>query len=103
MFFYELPELFFQVRPAVAQEGDAVRGDVRGGPPLAPAGIYLAAIDSVPFEQFTALGDLDAFGAWVAGDAVPPGLSSVVYTLRAYATGFDGRLAESTDVQLTFE
>ncbi|MBL8843681.1 MAG: hypothetical protein JNL90_19320 [Planctomycetes bacterium] len=39
----------------------------------------------------------------VTSIVTPDGLTGLTYSLRAYSVGFDGKLAQSTDVELTFQ
>jgi len=100
---FDLPSLFLEVAPRHAPAGASVRGDVRGAPAAAFVGILVVEIDSVPFEEFISLGVTDVFGDYLDWSIVPPGLSGTSWKLRAYADGFDGHTAASSDVTLTFE
>ncbi|MBL8843691.1 MAG: hypothetical protein JNL90_19370 [Planctomycetes bacterium] len=100
---FALPSLFLELAPQRVAEGERVIGHVRGAPAGAFAGIYLEAIDGVPFEQFLDFGFCDATGVFRDSSVVPPGMSGLDWTLRGYAIGFDGALATSSAEALHFE
>jgi len=100
---FDLGDLFLDVQPSSVAPGETVTAAVRGGPAGSFAGIYVARIDDLSFDQFILFGFLDSFGEWTSSDVTPPGLSGMSYAMRAYAVGFDGRLAQSTDHVLVFE
>lgn len=98
----ELEEMYLAIDPLSANEGDRVTATISGAPG-AEWGIYLAAVDGVPFDQFTALGTLDFDGLRSTWEFVPSGLEGLHYTLRAYSLSSAGRLIESRDWMLAFE
>lgn len=91
------------VEPAAPAPADPITAFVRGGPPASFAGIYVARIDDLSFDRFLLFGALDTFGEWAVADVTPDGLTGLTYSLRAYSVGFDGKLAKSTEVELTFQ
>ncbi len=100
---WSLPSLFLELVPQSVAVGERVIGQVRGAPAGAFAGIYLEAIDAVPFEQFLDFGFCDTLGTFRDSSVVPPGMSGLCWSLRGYATGFDGTLVESSAEELQFE
>ncbi len=99
----ELDDLYLQVSPPSAAPGMTASATLRGGPNGAFSGLFLAAIDGVPFNQFFDFGFLDVEGSWSTSAVIPPGLSGVTYTLRGYAIGFGGHTADSQDQTFYFE
>lgn len=96
-------DLFLAIDPDHARKDDLVTATLRGGSPGADCGLYLDELDDFPLQEFLGFGVLDSQGSWSIGAVVPPGLAGTSYRLRAYAAGFDGRLAESSDETLWFQ
>lgn len=98
-----LSDLFLEIDPSIATDGQTVFGYTRGGKAGAFAGLYVVAVDGVPVDQFGAFGFLASFGEWTTSNVVPPGLSGTVFALRSYTIGVDGRLSVSTCETLTIQ
>jgi len=96
-----LSDLFLELAPPLAAEGETVFAFTRGGKPAALTGLYLVAVDGVAVDQFGAFGFLDSFGEWTTSDVIPTGFSGTEFTLRSYAVGVDGKLSYSTRETLT--
>lgn len=99
----EIADLYLDFLPSSAPPDTDVTIDVRGGPAHSFAGLLLAEVDGVPFDTFVAFGCLDPLGQWTFVERVPWGLEGLEFTLRAYAVGFDGKLASSVDEDFTVE
>lgn len=96
-------ELSLQVTPSLAPLGAAVSADTRGGRPSFPTALELVSYGGSPVGTFIEISALDTMGAHSIGGIVPPGLAGITMELRAWAIGFDGRLASSSVQALTFE
>jgi hypothetical protein len=91
----EMPELFFEVEPPIAQPGDFVEATARGGVPPIPVVLELVAMDGVAVGSLVDSGTFDAAGEWAVSDVVPPGLSGHLLELRAWALDAFGKLDAS--------
>lgn len=98
-----LPALSLQFEPERGRADELVTVALRGGPPGAPAGLYLVAVDGASVGIFAAFVTLDGEGAFVESVAVPAGLAGREFRFRGYAIGFDGALAVSSDATFTVE
>ena len=100
---HKLDDLYLQFNPPSAAANDTVFGKVRGGPSGALFALLLEDVNGTPVSIVILQSTLDAVGAFTTSGVVPPGLSGSVYTLRAYAIGFNGKLVDSLPRTLTFE
>lgn len=96
-------ELSLQVTPPLAPVGTTVVADTRGGRPNFPTALELVSYGGSPVGAFIEISALDGSGAHSISGVVPPGLAGLTLELRAWAIGFDGRLANSSLQALTFE
>ncbi len=100
---HKFDDLYLQITPPSAAAGVTVFGKVRGGPNGALFVLLLEDVNGIPVSQLIVASTLDATGAFTASGVVPAGFSGDVYTLRAYAIGFNGKLVDSLPRTLTFE
>lgn len=99
----EWDDLYLQLDPTHAPAGATVTASVRGGPAGRLAGLFLESIDGLPVGLFLALDLLDAEGNFTSSVVLPPGLAGSSWTLRGFAIGFDGKLADSQPQEFEFD
>lgn len=102
-FLVQLDDLPLQIDPAVAFAGDTVTASVRGGRTANVVALQLLAVNGLPNGSLIDLGAFDVVGEFHSVDVVPPGLAGFTYTLRAYAIGWNGKIASSLDQELEFQ
>ncbi|MSP15234.1 MAG: hypothetical protein EXR73_01250 [Myxococcales bacterium] len=99
----KLDDLYLQITPEIALDTATVSAIVRGGPSGAAFCLVLEEIDGTVVNTLLALAVPDANGADATSDTVPPGMAGIVWGLRSFAIGFDGKVVDTALETLTFE
>ncbi|MFO0980807.1 MAG: VCBS repeat-containing protein [Planctomycetota bacterium] len=96
--------LFLNAQPRVASAGQVVTVTAREQPAGTDALLVMVAVNGSPVFVPLVKGSFDATETWQISDQVPPGLSGLTATFRAYArNGPFGRVVPSGDETIAFQ